>query len=76
MRTKKVYAQAIKRLYRSSEADGLALPGFTCGLDVILLVGHLRLSEHQNVDEIHQVLTQRLAPLAQSISLNPLNCKP
>jgi hypothetical protein len=31
-------------------------------------VGHLRLSEHKTVDEIHQVLTQQLAPLAQSIS--------
>ena len=57
-----------QRLYRSSQADELALPGFTFGLDILLLVGHLRLSEHQTVDEIHHVLTQRLAPLAQSIS--------
>ncbi len=55
-------------LYRSAEADGLALPGFTFGLDLILLVGHLRLGEHKTVDEIHRLLTQRLAPLAQSIS--------
>jgi hypothetical protein len=56
------------RLYRSAEADGLALPGFTFGLDLILLVGHLRLGEHKTVDEIHHLLTQRLVPLAQSIS--------
>jgi hypothetical protein len=57
-----------QRLYRSSQADELALPGFTFGLDVLLLVGHLRLSEHKTVDEIHDMLTQRLAPLAQHIS--------
>jgi hypothetical protein len=37
-------------LYRSSEADGLALPGFTFGLDIIILVGQLRLREHKTVD--------------------------
>jgi hypothetical protein len=42
-----------QRLYRIAEADGLALPGFTFGLDVILWVGHLRLTEHKTVDEIH-----------------------
>jgi hypothetical protein len=57
-----------QRLYRSSEAGGLALPGFTFGLDIILLVGHLRLGEHKTVDEIHHLLTQRLASLAQTIS--------
>lgn len=31
-----------KVLYRSMEADALALPGFTFGLDIVLLVGHLR----------------------------------
>ena len=57
-----------QRLYRSTEADGLALPGFTFGLDIILLVGHLRLGEYRTVDEIHRLLMQRLAPLAQTIS--------
>lgn len=33
-----------------------------------MLVGHLRLGEHQTVDEIHHLLTQRLVPLAQRIS--------
>src|SRR6266568_8346072 len=47
------------RLYRSREADALALPGLTFGLDMVLLVGRLRLTEHRTVDEIHQVLTQR-----------------
>lgn len=57
-----------QRLYRSAEADGLALPGFTFGLDIILLVGHLRLGEHKTVDEIHRLLMERLAPLSQTIS--------
>jgi hypothetical protein len=57
-----------QRLYRSAEADGLALPGFTFGLDVILLVGYLRLSQHQTVDEIHRSLLERLALLSQTIS--------
>src|SRR6266851_2600187 len=57
-----------KILYRSTEADALALAGFTFGLDIILLVGHLRLREHQTVDEIHQALSEQLAPLDQTIS--------
>ena len=57
-----------QRLYRSAEADGLALAGFTFGLDIILLVGHLRLGEHKTVDEIHRLLMERLAPLSQTIS--------
>lgn len=56
------------RLYRSSEADALALPGFTFGLDIVLLVGQLRLREHKTVDEIHAVLSQRLAQVQQTIS--------
>lgn len=57
-----------QRLYRSTAADSLALPGFTFGLDVVLFVGQLRLAEHQTVDEIHHRLQQRLAPLHQTIS--------
>lgn len=57
-----------KILYRSAEADALALPGFTFGLDVVLEVGHLRLREHKTVDEIHQSLTEQLGPLQQTIS--------
>lgn len=44
------------RSYRSTVADGLALPGFTFGLDIVLLVGHLRLAEHETVDEVHRTL--------------------
>lgn len=56
------------RPYRSTLADGLALPSFTFGLDIVLLVGHLRLSEHQTVDQLHLTLQQRLAPFGVSIS--------
>jgi hypothetical protein len=31
-----------QRTYRSVQADGLALPWFTYGLDIVLLVGRLR----------------------------------
>ncbi len=55
-------------LYRSTEADALALSGFTFGLDIVLLVGHLRLREHKTVDEIHHHLLEQLAPLEQTIS--------
>ena len=34
-----------QRTYRSPEADALALPYFTYGLDIVLLVGRLRLRE-------------------------------
>lgn len=57
-----------KVLYRSSEADALALAGFLFGLDIVLEVGHLRLNEHKTVDEIHQHLLDQLAPLGQTIS--------
>jgi hypothetical protein len=54
--------------YRSLEADALALPSMTYGLDIVLLVGRLHLREHQTVDEIHQELLERLEPLGVSIS--------
>src|SRR5437868_885106 len=57
-----------QRTYRSVQADGLALPWFTYGLDIVLLVGRLRLREHQTVDEIHQELLKRLEPLGVKIS--------
>jgi len=57
-----------QRIYRSVEADALALSGFTFGLDIVLLVGRLRLSKHQTVDEVHQELLERLAPLGVSIA--------
>ena len=56
------------RSYRSAAADALALPGFTFGLDIVILVGQLRLAQHQTLDQAHQVLQARLAPFEQSIS--------
>jgi hypothetical protein len=57
-----------ERSYRSARADGLALPGFTFGLDMVVLVGQLRLGQHQTQDEIHQYLQERLAPFEVTIS--------
>src|SRR3989440_4554485 len=57
-----------ERTHRSAEADALALPGFTYGLDIVLLVGRLRLREHQTVDEVHQELLKRLEPLGVKIA--------
>src|SRR5229473_6210624 len=57
-----------QRTYRSARADALALPWFTYGLDIVLLVGRLRLREHQTVDEIHEELLERLAPLGVKIA--------
>mgnify|MGYP001208124975 CR=1 FL=1 len=56
------------RTYRSAAADALALPGFTFGLDIVLLVGVLHLGHHQTVDEIHAQVQERLAPLGVTIS--------
>jgi hypothetical protein len=52
------------RSYRSAAADALALPGFTFGLDIVMLVGQLRLGQHQTLDEVHQELSRRLQPFA------------
>jgi hypothetical protein len=57
-----------RRSYRSAAADALALPGFTFGIDIVILVGHLRLGQHQTLDEVHQALLERLAPFALTIS--------
>lgn len=59
---------ASARTYRSLQADALALPGYTFGLDIVLLIGHLRLGQHQTLDETHQSLQERLASHAMSIS--------
>ena len=56
------------RTYRSVEADALALPHFTYGLDIVLLVGRLRLREQQTVDEIHRELLKQLEPLGVKIA--------
>src|SRR5256885_1275340 len=57
-----------QRTYRSPVADALALPYFTFGLDIVQLVGQLHLGKHQTVDEVHEELLERLAPLGVSIS--------
>jgi hypothetical protein len=57
-----------QRTYRSAQADALALPYFTYGVDIVLLVGRLRLLEHQTVDEVHQELLRRLEPLGVRIA--------
>lgn len=56
------------RLYRSAQADALALPGFTYGLDIVMLVGQLHLGKHQTLDEVHQEVQARLRALEVSIS--------
>ena len=56
------------RIYRSAEADALALPGFTYGLDIVVLVGQLHLGKHQTVDEVHQEVQERLSQVGVSIS--------
>jgi hypothetical protein len=55
-------------MHRSAAADALALPGFTFGLDLLLLAGTLRLGEHRTLDEVHWALLQRLGALGVSIS--------
>jgi hypothetical protein len=44
------------------------LPGFTFGLDVVILVGQLRLSHHRTLDQTHQAVQDRLTPLDLTIS--------
>ena len=56
------------RTYRSATADGLALPGFTFGLEWILLIGQLRLSQHLTLDQTHQVVQARLSRWQVTIS--------
>src|SRR5256885_5591693 len=67
-RCKNPKCSAKSRTYRSAAADALALPGFTFGLDIVLLVGKLHLGKHQTLDEVHENVSERLAPLGVSIS--------
>ncbi len=60
--------QTQPRIYRSAACDALALPGFTFGLDVVALVGQLKLARHQTLDEVHQALNEKLALCQTSIS--------
>lgn len=65
--TAKVYNQAYRcrdhelcgqpeRVYRSAYADGLSLPYYTYGLDVIVLIGQQRMRQHRTIPEIHKAL--------------------
>ena len=55
-------------MQHSAQADALALPGFSFGLDVLLLVGTSRLGAHHTLDEVHWALLYRLGELGVSIS--------
>ena len=55
-------------VYRSTLADAQALPGFTYGLDIIALVGYLKLHHHQTVDEVHRSVNERLKDYQISMS--------
>lgn len=48
-----------KRVYRSAYADGLSLPYYTYGLDVIVYIGQQRMRQHRTIPEIHKSLRQR-----------------
>jgi hypothetical protein len=56
------------RTHRSAAADALALPGFTFGLDLIVLVGTLKLSQHQTLDEVSRQVNERLNAFGVSCS--------
>jgi len=51
------------RVYRSAYADGLSLPYYTYGLDVIVRIGQQRLHEHQTIPAIHHHLQGLPQPL-------------
>src|SRR6266699_4187045 len=55
-------------VYRSALADAQALPGFSFGLDVVALVGYLKLHHHQTVDEVHRGVNERLKDYQISLS--------
>ena len=63
-----LHCQTSVRSYRSAQADALALPGFTFGLDIVILVGQLRLAKHLTLDEVHQALQQDLSKQNMTIS--------
>src|SRR5258708_21649565 len=56
-----------KILYGSTDADALPLLGFTFALHILLLVGQMRLREHQTLGEIHQGPSEDLPPLDLTI---------
>jgi len=67
-RCKNPECEAKDRTYRSAAADALVLPKRTFGLDVVLLIGYLRLKRHQTLDEVHEEISERLKEMETSIS--------
>jgi hypothetical protein len=67
-RCKNPECEAKGRTYRSAAADALVLPKRTFGLDVVLLIGYLRLKRHQTLDEVHEEISERLKEMETSIS--------
>lgn len=52
-------------VYRSGVADGLALKGYTFGLDVIVYVGQQRFREKKTLGEIHAALRGEGVPISE-----------
>ena len=46
------------RVYRSAYADGLSLPYYSYGLDVLVVIGQGRLRQHRTIPELHRQLRQ------------------
>ncbi len=46
------------RVYRSAYADGMSMPYYTYGLDIIVYIGQQRLRRHRTIPEIHTTLQQ------------------
>lgn len=46
------------RVYRSAYADGMSIPYYTYGLDIIVYIGQQRLRQHRTIPEIHSALQQ------------------
>lgn len=46
------------RVYRSAYADGISLPYYTYGLDIVIYIGQQRLRQHRTIPEIHNALQQ------------------
>ena len=47
-----------ERVYRSAYADGISLPYYTYGLDVIVNIGQQRMRQYRTIPEIHKILRQ------------------
>ena len=54
-----------ERVYRSGYADGLVLPYYSYGLDVIVYIGQQRLREKRTIPEIHRLLSEKPIPISE-----------